>query len=135
MKDTALFSPLIVASFLAAIAGAHAANMPLPRSTPEAQGISSQAIRDFFAEADKVNTLHSFMLVRHGHVIAEAWWKPESPDKPHVLHSLSKSFNSTAVGLAIADGKLKLDDPVLKFFPADAPAELSDILKAMKVRD
>ncbi len=42
--------------------------------------------------------MHSFMLVRHGQVVAEAWWKPESPDKRHVLWSLSKSFTSTAVG-------------------------------------
>ena len=75
--------------------------------------------------------MHSFMLVRHGHVIAEGWWKPEAADKPHVLWSLSKSFNSTAVGLAIEEGKLSLDDPVLKFFPADAPADPSDNLKAM----
>ena len=73
--------------------------------------------------------------MRHGHVIAEAWWKPEAADKPHVLHSLSKSFNATAVGLAIEEGKLSLDDPVLKFFPADAPADVSENLKAMKVRD
>jgi CubicO group peptidase (beta-lactamase class C family) len=75
------------------------------------------------------------MVLRHGRVIAEAWWKPEAPDKPHILYSLSKSFTSTAVGLAIHEGKLSLDDPVLKFFPADAPAEVSDNLKAMKVRD
>jgi CubicO group peptidase (beta-lactamase class C family) len=60
---------------------------------------------------------------------------PEAPDKPHVLYSLSKSFNSTAVGLAIAEGKLSLEDPVLKFFPGEAPAEPSENLKAMKVRD
>ena len=114
---------------------ASAANQPLPRSTPEAQGISSQAIQDFISTVDKIDTLHSFMLVRHGHVIAEGWWKPEAPDKPHVLHSLSKSFNSTAVGLAIAEGKLSLDDPVLKFFPGEAPVEPSENLRAMKVRD
>lgn len=109
--------------------------MPLPRSTPEAQGISSQAVLEFVEAADRINTLHSFMLVRHGQVIGEGWWKPEAPDKPHVLHSLSKSFNSTAVGLAIAEGKLSLEDPVLKFFPDDAPADPSDNLKAMRVRD
>jgi Beta-lactamase class C and other penicillin binding proteins len=111
------------------------AKQPLPRSTPEAQGVSSEAIQDFVSTVDKINTLHSFMLVRHGQVVAEGWWKPEAPDKPHVLHSLSKSFNSTAVGLAIAEGKLSLDDPVLKFFPTEAPAEPSENLKAMKVRD
>jgi CubicO group peptidase (beta-lactamase class C family) len=107
----------------------------LPRSSPEAQGISSKAVQDFVEAADKINTLHSFMLVRHGHVIAQGWWKPEAADKPHILQSLSKSFNATAVGLAIADGKLDLNDPVLKFFPADAPADPSDNLKAMTVRD
>src|SRR5436190_11324407 len=112
-----------------------AGDQPLPRSTPEAQGISSQAIRDFVSAVDKIDTLHSFMLVRHGHVVAEGWWKPEAPDKPHVLYSLSKSFNSTAVGLAVAQGKLSLDDPILKFFPKEAPADRSENLKAMKVRD
>ncbi|MDB6023406.1 MAG: Beta-lactamase class [Pedosphaera sp.] len=135
MPNRALLSRFIVVVFLAAIPRVHAVNLPLPRSTPEAQGVSSQAIREFVEAADKINTLHSFMLVRHGQVIAEGWWKPEAADKPHVLHSLSKSFNSTAVGLAIEAGKLSLDDPVLKFFPADAPTEVSDNLKAMKVRD
>jgi len=113
----------------------HYAGSPLPRSTPEAQGISSEAILQFVHAADKINTLHSFMLVRHGYVIANAWWKPEAPNKPHVLWSLSKSFNSTAIGLAIAEGKLSLNDHVLKFFPADAPPDPSDNLKALTVRD
>jgi len=136
MNLRSLVLPLIVASILAAvIPPARAATMPLPRSTPEVQGISSQAVQDFVAAADKINTLHSFIVLRHGQVIAQAWWKPESADKPHILNSLSKSFNSTAVGLAIEEGKLNLDDPVLKFFPADAPADVSDNLQAMTVRD
>jgi CubicO group peptidase (beta-lactamase class C family) len=125
------------ASVLAAInVSADAATGQLPRSSPEAQGISSAGIRAFVEAAnEKVNTMHSFMLVRHGHVIAEGWWKPESADKPHVMHSLSKSFTSTAVGLAVAEGKLSVDDLVLKFFPEDAPPEPSAKLKSMRVRD
>ena len=133
MQSRSFPSTSLAALFLATISATFGAG--LPRSTPEAQGISSQALVSYVAAVDKINTLHSFMVVRHGHVIAEGWWKPEAADKPHVLASLSKSFNSTAVGLAIADGKLNLDDPVLKFFPADAPAEPSENLKAMKVRD
>lgn len=79
--------------------------------------------------------MHSFMLVRHGHVVAEGWWRPYDAETPHVLFSLSKSFTSTAVGLAIAEGKLSLDDEVLKFFPEDAPAEPSANLRSMRVRD
>jgi CubicO group peptidase (beta-lactamase class C family) len=52
-----------------------------------------------------------------------------------VLWSLSKSFTSTAVGLAVAQGKLSIDDPVLKFFPDSCPPEPSANLKAMRVRD
>ena len=126
---------LTAISLLCANASAFAAQ-PLPRSTPEAQGVSPAGIRAFIEAADaQVNTMHSFMLVRHGAVVAEGWWKPESPEKPHVLHSLSKSFTSTAVGLAVAEGKLSIDDEVLKFFPDDAPAEPSKNLKSMRVRD
>lgn len=134
MQNKSIVLALGVISFLA-LAFRAQANDPLPRSSPEAQGVSSKAVLEFIQAEDKINTLHSVMVLRHGHVIAEAWWKPEAADKPHVLWSLSKSFNSTAVGLAIEEGKLNLDDAVLKFFPEDAPANPSDNLKAMKVRD
>ena len=127
---------LLVTFSLIASRMASAQEQRLPRSSPESQGVSSRAIREFIETANlKIDTLHSFMLVRHGHVVAEGWWKPESPDKPHVLHSLSKSFCSTAVGLAVAEGKLSIDDHVLKFFPDEAPEKPSDKLKQMRVRD
>ncbi len=95
----------------------------LPRSTPEAQGISSAAILAFAEAAEREGGgLHSFMLLRHGQVIAEGWWAPYAPDQPHLLFSLSKSFTSTAVGLAIAEGRFTLDDPVISFFPDALPA-------------
>jgi CubicO group peptidase (beta-lactamase class C family) len=113
-----------------------APGVELPRSSPEAQGVSSAAVLSFIEEADKsIDSLHSFMLLRHGQVIAEGWWSPYEAQSPHLLFSLSKSFTSTAVGLAIAEGKFNLDDEVLKFFPEDAPAEPGAHLKAMRVRD
>lgn len=108
----------------------------LPRSTPEAQGIASGALLAFVDAADEqVDAMNSMMLVRHGKVVAEGWWAPFTADDPHMLYSLSKSFTSTAVGLAVAEGRLSIDDPVLKFFPEDAPAEPSENLKQMRVRD
>lgn len=135
MKNRLRLSAVIVL-LLATMPRARAASESLPRSTPEVEGISSQAIVDFVEAADKnVNTFDSFMILRHGKVIASGWWKPDSADKSHILNSVSKSFNSTAVGLAIHEHKLKLDDPVLKFFPAATPADPSTNLKAMTVRD
>jgi CubicO group peptidase (beta-lactamase class C family) len=74
------------------------------------------------------------MLLRHGTVIAEGWWHPYRPETPHMLFSLSKSFTSTAVGLAVAEGRLSVNDSVLKFFPEDAPKKISKNLAAMQVR-
>lgn len=131
-----MHSPRLLTAALCFTAAASFAASPLPRATPESQGVSTVQLLDFLQTADKsVDTMHSFMLLRHGKVITEAWWSPESAEKPHVLYSLSKSFTSTAVGLAVAEGKLSIDDPVLKFFPDDAPAQPSDNLKAMRVRD
>ena len=132
-------SALSVALLFLVAAGTHRVETRatmLPRSTPESQGISSSALLAFVDEAEqKLDALHSLMIVRHGQVVAEGWWGPYAADEPHMLFSLSKSFTSTAVGLAIADGKLKLDDPVLGFFPDEAPAEPSANLKAMRIRD
>src|SRR4249919_1499840 len=79
----------------------------LPRTSPEAQGISSTAIRNFLKAIDASGIQwHSFMLLRHGNVVAEGWWKPFAPAYKHTLYSLSKSFTSTAIGLLVNDGKL-----------------------------
>ena len=108
----------------------------LPRSAPEAQGVSSEGLRQFIGVAEtKIQALHSIMVVRHGQVIAEGWWAPYAAEEPHQLFSLSKSFTSTAVGLAVAEGRLSVDDLVLKFFPDEAPEKPGANLRAMRVRD
>ena len=108
----------------------------LPRTSPERQGIASSAILGFVEAADeRLDSLHSLMIVRHGQVVAEGWWTPYSRQSRHELYSLSKSFTSTAVGIAIAEGKMTVDDSVLAAFPDEAPAEPSANLKAMRVRD
>jgi CubicO group peptidase (beta-lactamase class C family) len=69
---------------------------------------------------------HSIMVVHRGHVVAEGWWAPYSAERPHLLYSLTKSFTSVAVGLAIADGLLSLDDRVVDVLPDHVPADISD---------
>jgi CubicO group peptidase (beta-lactamase class C family) len=105
------------------------------RSTPEEQGVASGAILSFLDAADRIDAMNSVMIVRHGHVIAEGWWGPYDADSNHELYSLSKSFTSTAVGFAVTEGKLSLDDEILKIFPEDAPAEVPANLKSMRIRD
>ena len=107
----------------------------LPRSTPEAQGISSAALLAFVEALERIPEMHSLMLLRHGCVAAEGWWSPYGPARPHMLFSLSKSFTSTAVGLAVAEGRLSVDDLLLSFFPDEAPPEGPDAnLAKMRIR-
>jgi CubicO group peptidase (beta-lactamase class C family) len=99
----------------------------LPRSTPAASGVSSRSIAALLdrLEAQSVE-LHSIMVVHRGHVVAEGWWAPYSAGRPHLLYSLTKSFTSVAVGLAIADGLLSLDDRVVDVLPDHIPADICE---------
>jgi CubicO group peptidase (beta-lactamase class C family) len=109
---------------------------PLPRGVPERQGVSSAALLELVEALDQqIEGMHSLMIVRHGQVIAEGWWKPYAPEHKHVLYSLSKSFTSSAVGFAIAEDLITIDDEVVRYFPDHVPADASANLKAMRVRD
>lgn len=112
-------------------------NSSLPRSTPEAEGVSSQAILTFLdsAAANTATEFHSFMFIRHGKVIAEGWWNPHNADLKHTLYSTSKSFTSTAIGLAISENKISLDDKLISFFPEYLPDTVSENLSNVKIRD
>ncbi len=98
-----------------------------PRSTPSAQGVDPAGVEAFL---DQMATtadveLHSLMLLRHGHVVTEGWWAPYTPERVHLLYSLSKSFASTAAGLAAGEGLLDLDRTVLSYFP-ELDADVTD---------
>ncbi|MGC4034813.1 MAG: serine hydrolase [Chitinophagaceae bacterium] len=108
----------------------------LPHSTPEKEGVSSKAIIDFIdAVNQSKHEFHSFMFLRHGKVIAEGWWNPYSPDLKHTLYSLSKSFTSTAIGFAVSENRITVNDKVISFFPDQLPDTVSDYLKQLRVRD
>lgn len=109
---------------------------PLPRSTPEMQGVSSQAIIDFLDSTvvDR-NEFHSFMFLRHGKVIAEGWWNPYRADLKHTMYSCSKSFTATAVGFAVKENKLRVTDKVISFFPDQLPDTVGANLSELTVRD
>lgn len=111
------------------------ASQALPRATPESQGVSSAGILSLVEALDRMEHVHGLVVLRHGAVIAEGWWSPYDAGTPHELYSLSKSFTATAVGLAVAEGKVAVDDPVLRHLGDHAPEEPSANLKAMRVRD
>ena len=106
------------------------------QSTPEAQGIRSESILEFVdALEEEIDAVHSFMILRHGKLVSQGWWDPYGPDLPHVMHSLSKSFTSTAIGLAVEENLLSLDSLVISFFLEKVPDDLSWQWKEMRIRD
>ncbi len=108
----------------------------LERGIPEIEGLSSGAILNFINKAEeKIDAIHSLMIVKNGKVISEGWWKPYNKNSPHELWSLSKSFTSTAVGFAVNEGLLSIDDLVISFFPDKVPDKPSWQLEQLRIVD
>lgn len=103
------------------------------RVAPHTVDVDADAVIAFLDDARaKGLELDSFMLWRKDKVAAEGWWWPYRPPLVHMLHSATKSFVSAGVGIAISEGLIGLDDPVLKFFP-DRATTPSANLEAMTV--
>ncbi len=109
---------------------------PLTATTPENIGVPSEAVRRFLERLqDKRLCMHSVLMLRHGALAVEAYWKPYDRNTTHRMYSTSKSFVSVAIGILIGEGKLRLDDPVAKFFPDKAPHDLHPYVAKTTVRD
>lgn len=90
----------------------------LLRSAPEEVGIASGQLIAFLDHLENGPTqLHGLMIMRHGRVCAEGWWNPYAPGKRHACHSLTKTYMGTAVGIALREGLLHLDDRIVDYFP------------------
>jgi CubicO group peptidase (beta-lactamase class C family) len=88
------------------------------------------SIEGFLGAAEKLG-VHGFVLLRGGRTVAEGAWRPYELGRPQTLYSLSKSFTSTAVGIAVGDGLLTVDDLVEDLLPA---GEQRVDLRGMRVR-
>ncbi|KAF2414094.1 hypothetical protein B1729_06625 [Microbacterium sp. B35-04] len=106
----------------------------LPRSRPEDQGVPTAALARLVSALDAIEHVHTVTVIRHGHVVLAATWAPYERDAPHAMYSVSKSFTSTAVGLAIDERLLALDDLVVDLLPDLVPEEPSPQLGALSVR-
>ncbi len=108
----------------------------LPRSNAEAEGVSAEGLKKYLdAVESSQQEMHSLMIARHGKVIAERWWGDHSPARPHIMNSVSKTFTATAIGFAVAEGRLKVTDKVISFFPDKLPpGELPVYLDELEVK-
>ena len=93
----------------------------LPRASAEDMAtfdiLGDLVFQDVWTEA--CYELHSLMVVRDGEVLYERWANGHSPEELHILWSVSKTFTALAVGLAVDDKLLKVEDTIKQFFTAD----------------
>lgn len=106
--------------------------LPRGKATPQMRTAFNQYI-----DAARLagQDIHSVMIVQNGQVYYEKWMGEGEENKPHILNSISKTFTSTAVGLAIAEGKLKLTDKIISFFPDKCPAKIPQYLADVTIKD
>ncbi|MDD4772409.1 MAG: serine hydrolase [Eubacteriales bacterium] len=109
--------------------------MKLTRKSPVSLGIRPSAILNMVRQWDKNGGLHSFMVIRHRAVAAEGWWAPYSPNKTHMLYSLSKSFTSIAVAFAAYEDLLDFDAAVISYFPEyERLPEIDSMVRSVKIK-
>lgn len=107
---------------------------PLPRAkaSPDFREAFAAYVADVDASGEQI---HSIMVLQHGKVLAEHWWPGHDAAEEHGMWSVSKTFTAMAVGLAIEDRLLRLDDTVASFFPDQLPEEPDSLLLRMTVED
>ena len=105
---------------------------------PEATGISASCIMDALREIDARGiSMHSFLFCKDNCLVAEGYYAPVKKNDLHRMFSVTKSFVSIAIGFLQEEGRLSLDDSIVKFFPEYVPntSEAHPWLLATTIRD
>lgn len=109
----------------------------LPRGTADDftryKEAGDKVFEDTWSEA--CNELHSLMVVKDGEVVYENYAPAHSADELHIMWSVSKTFTATAIGFAVQDGLVSLDDKVVDYFPEELPSERHEWLNEMTLHD
>ncbi|MBQ4119807.1 MAG: beta-lactamase family protein [Clostridia bacterium] len=108
--------------------------MYFKKATPESVGIDSAKIIEMLNAFKKHNIpMHSMLIARGDKLIYEAYWNPLKADENHRMYSQTKSYVGMAIGQLIAEGKLRLQDKIIDFFPEYLPEEVHPYLAAQTI--
>ena len=105
-------------------------------SSPEKHGIKSEWIKEYIQvlEKSKIAT-HNLIIMRDDHILFEKYWEPFNKDFLHRMYSVTKSFVSLAIGFLEQDGKISLDDPIVKYFPEESKDVTDENVKNQTIRN
>ena len=104
--------------------------------TPESVGVSSEKVLELIKifEECRLHT-HSILMAKGNKVFAECYYKPFHKDFLHRMYSVSKTFVAIAVGLAVTEGLMSLDDVVVDYFPEFRNEKTDEFHDECTVRD
>jgi CubicO group peptidase (beta-lactamase class C family) len=104
-------------------------------SAPEEQGFDSVKLAEGLqAIQDRDIAIDSLLVIRDGAVILDAYFYPYDGSTTHDMASVTKSVMTTLIGIAIGQGKLQLDQPMISFFPERTIANLDERKQRITVR-
>lgn len=79
--------------------------------------------------------MHSICIWQKGQILQEEYFAPYTKERKHRMFSITKAYTSLAIGALMSEGKLSLDDPIVKHFPEFVPENASEWLTKMTIRD
>jgi len=90
-----------------------------PLSTPAEQGLDPAQVAELYLDAAALEKLLGLLVIRHDKLVAEDYFNGWSMAQKARLQSVTKSFTSALVGIALAEGQLSgVEQKMLDFFPA-----------------
>ncbi len=104
-------------------------------STPEAQGLDPRLVAELYADATHMDKLLGLLIVKDGQLVAERYFNGSAIDTPGNVQSVTKSFTSAMVGIALERGCLSsLDQKLFDFFPEQAGRLEDDRKRRITIR-
>jgi CubicO group peptidase (beta-lactamase class C family) len=87
-------------------------------SKPEEQGLDPMLVAEMYYNAEKLQTIYSLLVIKNDHLVAEKYFNEGSVEQKDRLQSVTKSYTSALVGIALEQGYLSsVDQKMLDFFP------------------
>ena len=98
--------------------------------------VNAPAFIRFVKKCNEIGVaIHSFRFLRDSELVAAADFAPYTGKEKMHVYSLSKAFTSAAVGIAVDEGILSLDEKVPEIFPDKMPDVISENLSKATLRD
>lgn len=103
---------------------------------PEEVGVHPDRVADYIHEMNASRRMcHSFLMLRHGKVFAEGYWKPFDKDRLHRMYSVSKTFVGAAIGMLADEGRISLTDRIVDYFPDQVEGGVHPLIAKMTIED